>query len=162
MNKLNILTTGGTIDKIYYDDKSDYQIGEPEIGRILRAMNVAFDWEIRALLRKDSLHLNDEDRAEIRQAVMASDDRCYLITHGTDTMVETAAALGDVGERAIVMTGALNPARFIDSDAVFNIGCAVGAVQVLPPGVWIAMNGVIWDPTKVRKNRDANRFEAIG
>lgn len=161
MKKLNILTTGGTIDKIYYDDKSDYQIGEPEIGRILRAINVAFDWEIRALLRKDSLHLNDEDRDEIRQAVMASDDRRYLITHGTDTMVETAAALGDVGDRTVVMTGALNPARFIDSDAVFNIGCAVGAVQVLPPGVWIAMNGVIWDPTKVRKNRDANRFEAI-
>lgn len=161
MKKLNILTTGGTIDKIYYDDKSDYQIGEPEIGRILRAMNVAFDWEIRALLRKDSLHLNEDDRSLIRQAVLASDDRYFLITHGTDTMVETAAALDDVGERVIVMTGALNPARFIDSDAVFNIGCAVGAVQVLSPGVWIAMNGRIWDPHQVRKNRDANRFEAV-
>ncbi len=161
MKKLNVLTTGGTIDKIYYDDKSDYQIGEPEIGRILRAMNVAFEWEIRALLRKDSLHLNDNDRVLIRQAILASDDTHYLITHGTDTMVETAAALGDIGERVIVMTGALNPARFIDSDAVFNIGCAVGAVQCLPPGIWIAMNGRIWDPTKVRKNREANRFEAI-
>ena len=162
MKKLNILTTGGTIDKIYYDDKSDYQIGEPEIGRILRAMNVGFDWEIRALLRKDSLHMSDSDRALIRQAIFASEDRHYLITHGTDTMVETAAVLGDVGDRVIVMTGALNPARFIDSDAVFNIGCAVGAVQVLPPGIWITMNGRVWDPTKVRKNRDANRFEAIG
>ncbi|MGY6588075.1 MAG: asparaginase domain-containing protein [Wenzhouxiangella sp.] len=162
MKKLNVLTTGGTIDKIYYDDKSDYQIGEPEIGRILRAMNVAFDWEIRALLRKDSLHLNSDDRSLIRQAIQASDDRHYLITHGTDTMTDTAEALGDVGDRVIVMTGALNPARFIDSDAVFNIGCAVGAVQALPPGVWIAMNGRIWDPKKVRKNREANRFEAAG
>jgi len=162
MKKLNILTTGGTIDKIYYDDKSDYQIGEPEIGRILRAMNVAFEWEIRALLRKDSLHLNDSDRSLICQAIFASDDSHFLITHGTDTMVETAAALGDVCERVIVMTGALNPARFIDSDAVFNIGCAVGAVQCLPPGTWIAMNGRIWDPTKVRKNRAENRFEAAG
>jgi L-asparaginase len=161
LKKLNVLTTGGTIDKIYYDDKSDYQIGEPEIGRILRTMNVAFDWEIRALLRKDSLHLKDSDRELIRQAVMASDDRHFLITHGTDSMVETARALGDVGDRVIIMTGALNPARFIDSDAVFNIGCAVGAVQVLAPGVWIAMNGRVWDPKKVRKNRDANRFEAI-
>jgi L-asparaginase len=161
LKKLNILTAGGTIDKIYYDDKSDYQIGEPEIGRILRAMNVAFDWEIRALLRKDSLHMSDEDRVLIRQAVMASDDRHFLITHGTDTMVETAAALGDVGDRVIVLTGALNPARFIDSDAVFNIGCAVGAVQILPPGAWITMNGRVWDPKKVRKNREANRFEAI-
>ncbi len=161
MKKLNVLTTGGTIDKIYYDDKSDYQIGEPEIGRILRAMNVAFEWEIRALLRKDSLHLNSDDRSLIRQAIRASDDRHFLITHGTDTMTETAEALGDVGERVIVMTGALNPARFIDSDAVFNIGCAVGAVQALPPGVWIAMNGRIWDPKTVRKNREANRFEAV-
>lgn len=162
MKKLNILTTGGTIDKIYYDDKSDYQIGEPEIGRILTAMNVAFDWEIRALLRKDSLDMNADDRELIRQAVMTSDDGHFLITHGTDTMVETAAALGDVGERVIVMTGALNPARFIDSDAMFNIGCAVGAVQALAPGVWIAMNGRIWDPRTVRKNRSANRFEAVG
>ena len=159
--KLDILTTGGTIDKIYYDDKSDYQIGEPEIGRILRAMSVAFDWEIRALMRKDSLHLNDADRALIRQAIEASSDRHFLITHGTDTMVETAAALGEVGDRVIVLTGALNPARFIDSDAVFNIGCAVGAVQALPPGIWITMNGRIWDPKTVRKNRDANRFEAV-
>ena len=159
--KLDILTTGGTIDKIYYDDKSDYQIGEPEIGRILRAMNVAFDWEIRALMRKDSLHINDADRALISQAIETSSDRHFLITHGTDTMVETAAALGEVGDRVIVLTGALNPARFIDSDAVFNIGCAVGAVQALPPGIWIAMNGRIWDPNTVRKNRHANRFEAV-
>ncbi|AKS40801.1 asparaginase domain-containing protein [Wenzhouxiangella marina] len=161
MKKLDILTTGGTIDKIYYDDKSDYQIGEPEIARILRAMNVAFEWEIRALMRKDSLHINDDDRALIRQAILASDDEHFLITHGTDTMVETAAALGDVGNRVIVMTGALNPARFIDSDAVFNIGCAVGAVQCLGPGIWIAMNGRIWDPRRVRKNRAENRFEPV-
>ncbi|MEN1726818.1 MAG: asparaginase domain-containing protein [Pseudomonadota bacterium] len=161
MNKLDILTTGGTIDKIYYDDKSDYQIGQPEIGRILRAMNVAFDWEVRALMRKDSLHITDADRELIRQAIVTSPDRHFLITHGTDTMVDTAAALGDVGDRVIVMTGALNPARFIDSDAVFNIGCAVAAVQCQPPGIWIAMNGRIWDPACVRKNRSENRFEAI-
>jgi len=161
LNKLNILTTGGTIDKLYYDDKSDYQIGEPEIGRILRAMNVAFEWEVRALLRKDSLHMNDDDRSLIRQAILASDDQHYLITHGTDTMTETASALGDLGQRVVVMTGALNPARFIDSDAVFNIGCAVGAVQCLPPGIWIAMNGRIWDPSQVRKNRAENRFEPV-
>lgn len=160
MDNLNILTTGGTIDKIYYDDKSDYKIGEPEIGRILKAMSVAFRWRVRALLRKDSLHMDDADRRLIREAVLASDDRHYLITHGTDSMTDTAAALAGTGDRVIVMTGALHPARFIDSDAVFNIGCAIGAVQVLPPGVWIAMNGRVWDPEHVRKNRSANRFEA--
>ena len=160
MDALNILTTGGTIDKIYYDDKSDYKIGEPEIGRILKAMDVAFRWEVRALMRKDSLHMIDSDRSLIRQAVLASNDQHYLITHGTDSMTETAAVLSDMGDRVIVMTGALHPARFIDSDAVFNIGCAIGAVQTLPPGVWIVMNGQVWDPAHVRKNRSANRFEA--
>ncbi|MEE4637905.1 MAG: asparaginase domain-containing protein [Wenzhouxiangella sp.] len=159
MDNLNILTTGGTIDKIYYDDKSDYKIGEPEIGRILKDMNVAFRWEVRALLRKDSLHMTDADRSLIRQAVLASDDRHYLITHGTDSMTDTAAALTETGDRVIVMTGALHPARFIDSDAVFNIGCAIGAVQMLQPGVWIVMNGRVWNPEHVRKNRAANRFE---
>ncbi|TVS11345.1 MAG: asparaginase [Wenzhouxiangella sp.] len=161
MNNLTILTTGGTIDKIYYDDKSDYKIGEPEIGRILKAMDVAFRWEVRALMRKDSLHMIDDDRRLIRQAVLASDERHFLITHGTDSMTNTAAELEDTGDRVIVMTGALHPARFIDSDAVFNIGCAIGAVQTLPAGVWIVMNGRIWHPAQVRKNRSANRFEAV-
>ena len=159
MDKLNIITTGGTIDKIYYDDKSDYKIGEPEISRILKDMTVAFKWEVRALLRKDSLHMTDEDRHLIRQAVMASDDRHYLITHGTDTMTDTAGALHDTGDRVIVMTGALHPARFIDSDAVFNIGTAIGALQQLPAGVWIVMHGRVWNPAHVRKNRSANQFE---
>ncbi|MCB1590464.1 MAG: asparaginase, partial [Xanthomonadales bacterium] len=83
-----------------------------------------------------------------------------LITHGTDTMVETARALAPLRDKVIVLTGALNPARFSGSDAVFNIGCAVGAVQCLPDGVYLAMNGRIWHPEQVRKNRADNRFEA--
>ena len=159
ISRLLIITTGGTIDKIYFDDRSDYQVGEPQIRQILHAMNVAFEFEVNALLRKDSLHLSDADRSRIRDAILASDARHVLITHGTDTMVETAAVLRGIPDRTIVLTGALNPARFRDSDAVFNIGCAVGAVQCLPPGVYIAMNGRVWDPAHVRKNRDANRFE---
>lgn len=161
ISRLLIITTGGTIDKIYFDDRSDYQVGEPQISQILNALNVAFEFEVNALLRKDSLHLGDEDRRRIRDAVLASATRHVLITHGTDTMVETAQVLRGVPERTIVLTGALNPARFRDSDAVFNIGCAVGAVQCLPPGVYIAMNGRVWDPAHVRKNRDANRFESV-
>jgi len=159
ISRLLIITTGGTIDKIYFDDKSDYQIGESQISQILRAMNVAFDIEVNEVLRKDSLHMGPQDRLLVRAAVLKSDTRHVLITHGTDTMVETANALQNIGDRTIVLTGALNPARFRDSDAVFNIGCAVGAVQCLPPGVYIAMNGKVWNPAKVRKNRDANRFE---
>ena len=161
ISKLLIITTGGTIDKIYFDDKSDYQVGEPQISQILHAMHVAFDFEVSALMRKDSLHINDNDRKLIRAAVAASNASNVLITHGTDTMVETAAELTGLTDRTIVLTGALNPARFRDSDAIFNIGCAVGAVQCLPPGVYIAMNGKVWDPAHVRKNPRENRFEPV-
>jgi len=159
ISKLLIITTGGTIDKIYFNDKSDYQIGEPQISQILHAMHVAFDFEVTALMRKDSLHIGDTERQLIRATVAASDASHILITHGTDSMVETAAVLGEEENKTIVLTGALNPARFRDSDAVFNIGCAVGAVQCLPAGVYIAMNGKVWDPEYVRKNRRQNRFE---
>lgn len=161
ISKLLIITTGGTIDKIYFDDKSDYQIGEPQISQILHAMHVAFEFEVSALMRKDSLHMEDKDRKLIRDVVSASEARHILITHGTDSMVETAAVLQNIPDKTIVLTGALNPARFRDSDAIFNIGCAVGAAQALPPGVYISMNGKVWDPAHVRKNRRENRFEYI-
>jgi L-asparaginase len=159
ISKLLIITTGGTIDKIYFDDKSDYQVGEPQISQILHAMHVAFEVEVMALMRKDSLHMTDDDRKVIRAAIAGSRTSHVLITHGTDTMVETAVELLGLEGKTIVLTGALNPARFRDSDAIFNIGCAVGAVQSLPPGVYIAMNGKVWDPGHVRKNRNQNRFE---
>jgi L-asparaginase len=159
MQHLSIVTTGGTIDKIYFDDKSDYKIGAPQIGDILDQLGVAFRYEVIALLRKDSLHMGEEDRRLVRQTIEAQPHRHVLVTHGTDTMVETAQVLAGIPGKVIVLTGALNPARFQGSDAVFNVGCAVGAVQTLPEGVYIAMNGRVWDPAKVRKNRDANRFE---
>ena len=161
ISTLLIITTGGTIDKIYFDDKSDYQVGDPQISQILKAMHVAFDFEVRALMRKDSLHIDDDDRKKIHDAIEASDCAHVLVTHGTDSMIETALALTGLEGRTIVLTGALNPARFRDSDAVFNIGSAVGAVQCLPPGVYIAMNGKVWEPDKVRKNRKLNRFESL-
>ena len=161
MQHLTIVTTGGTIDKVYFDDKSDYQIGSPQIGDILTQLGVAFRFDVIPILRKDSLHVTGEDRALMRSTIEAKPHRHVLVTHGTDTMVETAAVLEGIPGKVIVLTGALNPARFQGSDAVFNIGCAVGAVQTLDDGVYIAMNGRVWDPKKVRKNRDANRFEAV-
>ena len=160
MEALLIVTTGGTIDKVYFDAKSDYQVGEPQIGKILDDLGVAFRFHVIPLLRKDSLFINDDDRKLMRATIAAQNERCVLVTHGTDSMVETAKVLADITDKTIVLTGALNPARFDGSDAEFNIGCAVGAVQSLAPGVYIAMNGRIWDPAKVRKNVEANRFEA--
>ena len=162
MEELLIVTTGGTIDKVYFDDKSDFQVGEPQIGQILQELGVAFRFRVIPILRKDSLHLNDGDRELIRATIAAQSSRHVLITHGTDSMVETARALGSLADKTIVLTGALNPARYRGSDAEFNIGTAVGAVQSLQPGVYIAMNGRIWDPRGVRKNVAANRFEAAG
>ncbi len=159
MDQLCIVTTGGTIDKIYFDDKSDFQIGDPQIGRILEELGVAFRFRVIPILRKDSLHITDADRALLRSTIAAQDAAHVLVTHGTDTMVETAHALAGIPGKTIVLTGALNPARFRGSDAEFNIGSAVGAVQSLPPGVYIAMNGRIWDPATVRKNVEKNRFE---
>lgn len=159
MQHLTIVTTGGTIDKIYFDDKSTFQIGAPQIGEILEALGVAFTFEVVPVLRKDSLHMDDNDRAQIRAAIERQPHRHVLVTHGTDTMVETARTLGGIAGKVIVLTGALNPALFKGSDAVFNVGCAVGAVQSLPDGVYIAMNGRIWDPARVKKNVVANRFE---
>ncbi|HEX5663689.1 MULTISPECIES: asparaginase domain-containing protein [unclassified Lysobacter] len=162
MEELLVVTTGGTIDKVYFDDKSDYQVGEPQIGRILEELGVAFRFSVIPIIRKDSLHITQADRELLRDAIAAQPARHVLVTHGTDTMVETAKVLAGVSGKTIVITGALNPAGFRGSDAEFNIGTAVGAVQSLPAGVYIAMNGRIWDPLKVRKNVTANRFEAAG
>ncbi len=159
MKQLAIVTTGGTIDKTYFDAKSDYQIGAPQIGEILTQLEVAFEFSLIPILRKDSLEITATDRELIRNTIAAQPQKHVLVTHGTDTMVETARTLADLENKVIVLTGALNPARFQGSDAVFNIGCAVGAVQSLSEGVWIAMNGRIWNPSTVRKNRQANRFE---
>ena len=162
MEELLIVTTGGTIDKIYFDDKSDYQIGEPQIGTILRELGVSFRFSVIPILRKDSLHLGDADRELVRATIAAQPARHVLVTHDTDSMIATAKVLAAIPGKTIVLTGALSPARFRGSDAEFNIGTAVGAVQSLPEGVYIAMNGRVWDPAKVRKNVEANRFEAIG
>lgn len=158
---LRIFTTGGTIDKVYFDAKSEYEVGEPVVGRILHDAGVTFDFTVKELLKKDSLDLTDDDRAAIRAAVEADPAERILITHGTDTMPETGRALVGIPGKTIVLTGSLSPARFQSSDAVFNIGCAIGAVQSLPPGVYVAMNGRVFKADRVRKNRQANRFEEI-
>src|ERR1700761_5268304 len=112
MDHLLIVTTGGTIDKVYFDDKSDYQVGEPQIGRILEELGVAFRFHVIPILRKDSLHIDDADRELLRATIAAQGTRHVLVTHGTDSMVRTAKVLSSIPGKVIVLTGALNPARF--------------------------------------------------
>ncbi|MDZ7413580.1 MAG: asparaginase domain-containing protein [candidate division KSB1 bacterium] len=162
MARIKILTTGGTIDKIYFDRKSEFQVGDPQIAEVLSEANVVVDYEIQQLMRKDSLDMTDEDRRLIRQAVESDTaHRHFLITHGTDTMIDTARTLQGIPGKVIVLTGAMQPARFRLTDAVFNIGCAFMAVQTLPPGVYIVMNGRVFYPDNTVKNVPLNRFEEV-
>ncbi len=158
---IRFITTGGTIDKIYFDELSQFEIGESQVTHILTEGLIKFDYEIVPLLQKDSLDMTDDDRAQLRDYIAGDDADRYVITHGTDTMPETADALADLGGKTIVLTGALSPARFRSTDAVFNVGMAVAAAQVAPPGVYIAMSGQVFAAGEVRKNRAENRFEKL-
>ena len=159
--EVKIFTMGGTIDKIYFDAKSDYEVGPPQIVDVLREANVTLDHTVEPVMSKDSLELTEEDRLTLRRRIEADPCRRIVVTHGTDTMIETAKCLRGIAEKTIVLTGSLQPARFKVTDAVFNIGSALAAAQCLPPGVYIAMNGKIFDPMKSRKNAKENRFEVV-
>lgn len=158
---IRFVTTGGTIDKIYFDAKSQFEVGDSPIETILSEALVEFDYDIVSLFRKDSLDLTDDDRQALREFIAGDDGDRYVISHGTDTMVQSAAALAEIDGKRIVFTGALSPARFKTTDAVFNVGMAVAAVQVVAPGIYIAMNGQVFPADKVRKNREENRFELV-
>jgi L-asparaginase len=156
---IKFLTTGGTIDKVYFDARSEFEVGPPQVLEIVKDARVTFEYEIESILRKDSLDMTDEDRNLIRQRVEIDACARIVVTHGTDTMVATARALIGIPGKTIVLTGSMQPARFRVTDAVFNIGTAIGAVQSLGEGVYIAMNGQVFNPTRTRKNLEGNCFE---
>jgi L-asparaginase len=156
-----VLTTGGTIDKSYFDALSEYQIVDSGIPALLKEARVVLPFRIEEVCRKDSLELTDADRAAIAERAAHAPERRIVITHGTDTMTETAKALAAIPGKTVVLTGALSPARFAETDAPFNLGMAFAAAQCAPPGVWIAMSGQVFDGLKVRKDRDAGRFVAL-
>ena len=159
--KLKFITTGGTIDKVYFDAKSEYEVGSPQITEILNEARINFDFEVESVLRKDSLDMTDDDRHLIRDKIETDPCERIVIIHGTDTMIQTAGMLEDIPGKTIVLTGSMQPARFRSTDAAFNVGVAVGAAQAMPPGVYIAMSGRIFNPAHCRKNVAANRFEPI-
>ena len=157
---LKIFCTGGTFDKVYYDALSDYQIGNPQVDWILQQANVRFEYGIESILKKDSLEIDDQDRAMIVDKIRAEPCARIVITHGTDTMADTARALQNIPDKTIVLVGAMQPARFRDSDAIFNIGFAVAAASLSSAGVYVAMNGKLFAADQVQKNRAAGQFEA--
>lgn len=159
--KIVFYTAGGTIDKIYFDAKSKYEVGESILDEILKEGNVTFEFESKIIMQKDSLDLTDEDRDIICKAIDNEPNRYIILTHGTDTMATTAKRLQTIKDKVIVITGSMSPARFRSSDAAFNIACAIGAVQTLKDGVYIAMNGTVFTPDNVRKNVEKGIFERL-
>lgn len=156
---IKFIAVGGTIDKVYFDALSKFEIGESNISEILKDARVNFKYDLSSLLKKDSLEMTREDRQIIHQAVENEPCDKIIITHGTDTMIETAKVLSTFKNKVIVLTGAMEPAKFKSSDAIFNLGSAVAAVQILPNGVYLVISGRIFTPDNVRKNRTLKQFE---
>ena len=159
---IRIFVTGGTFDKTYDEIHGGLAFGDTHLGEMLRLGRSRVKVSIRTLMMVDSLEMTAEDRALVVHNCATCEESRIVVTHGTDTMVETAAALAaGVTGKTIVLTGAMIPYAFGSSDGLFNLGSALSFVQALPAGVYIAMNGRCFDWDRVRKNRDTGAFEAV-
>lgn len=156
-----VFTTGGSIDKTYSPMSSNFVVDNPVAGDILNRGNVTVPFVVKPLLRKDSLEITAEERLAIVEMVNQDPHQKIIITHGTDTMIDTAKAIGRQKNKVIVLTGAMQPAAFKYTDADFNVGCAFVAVQLLPPGVYVVMNGRVFDPWKTEKDISRNIFRVL-
>lgn len=157
-----IIQCGGTIDKDYPRTHKGYafEIGEPAVKRVLSRVFPQFEFQIEPLLRKDSQEITAADRELLKETILASEADKILITHGTDTMIETGAFLQNIPDRTIVITGAFLPEKFKDSDADFNLGGATAALQLLEKGTFIVMNGLIIPVNEAVKNAQTGMFES--
>jgi L-asparaginase len=158
--KITFIQTGGSIDKDYPKSVKGYafEIGEPAVKRILERFNPKFEYEIISILKKDSLDMNDKDREKILETCKKIRNDKIVITHGTDTMLETAKKLSKIKDKIVILTGATKPEKFSDSDASFNIGTAIGAVNALGNGVYIAMNGRVFNWEKCKRDLKTGQF----
>jgi L-asparaginase len=165
MSAIAILVTGGTFDKEYDELTGTLAFRQTHLPEMLRLGRSRIDVSIRTLMMIDSLEMTDADRAIIVDACRRAGESRIVITHGTDTMVETARALGAAfpasAGKTVVMTGAMVPYAFGSSDGLFNLGSALSFAQALPAGVYVAMNGRYFAWDRVRKNRESGVFEPI-
>lgn len=158
--KILFIQTGGTIDKDYPRQIKGYafEISEPAVRQILERANPSFEYEIIPLLRKDSLDLTVKDKKKIFEECEKTDTDKIIITHGTDTIIDTAAFLSEIKNKTIILTGAFKPEKFINSDADFNIGAAIGAINVAGNGVFVAMNGRVFKYNEVIRDEETGKF----
>jgi len=161
--KITFIQTGGTIDKDYPRPTKGYafEISEPAVERILKKLNPSFDYEILSVLKKDSFDITEEDREVIYQTCKKQKNNRIIITHGTDTMIETAMKLSDIKNKVIILTGSMKPERFSDSDAPINVGVALGAINILKDGIYIAMYGRVFKWNRVKRNPGTGQFTEV-
>lgn len=159
-DKVLIIQTGGTIDKDYPRKTGGYafEITTPAISRIFQRVNPLLNYKIIELFKKDSTDIIDNEREELKKICCENPAEKILITHGTDTLIETANFLGKIENKCIVLTGAFLPEKFKDSDADFNIGFALGILSVLSNGTYLAMNAALYDPQKVSRDKITGKF----
>jgi L-asparaginase len=160
---IRIVVTGGTFDKEYDELTGSLFFKDTHVGEMLRLGRSEVGVTIQTLMLIDSLEMTDEHRDRLLDVVRESPEKRFLITHGTDTMEVTARSLAgaDIGQKTIVLTGAMIPYKFGSSDGMFNLGSALAFVQALPPGVYVAMNGRAFPAEHVRKNRSSGKFEWV-
>ncbi len=160
MEKIVFIQTGGTIDKDYPHTTKGwaFEFGEPATNRILEKLNPSFEYEVITAFQKDSLEINDEDRSKLVALIHELSCSKIIITHGTDTMKETAEALSVIQDKLIVITGAMRPERFTNSDAAVNVGMAIGAASLLDKGIYIAMHGVLAKHDMIKRNMETGKY----
>lgn len=159
--KLIFIQTGGTIDKDYPNKTKGwaFEFGEPATNRILKKLNPSFEFEVITACQKDSLEITDEDRQNLADIINRQNSSKFIITHGTDTMIETAIYLGKrIDDKLIVITGAMRPERFSNSDAPVNLGCAIASANLIEKGVFVAMNGIVKAYDEIRRNLETGKF----
>jgi L-asparaginase len=163
MKRIRILVTGGTFDKKYDELTGRLFFRDTHVPEMLRLGRCRLDVTVETVMMMDSLDLNDEGRRAIVEQARRSEETAILVTHGTDTMVHTARALAEasLANKTIVLTGAMVPYAFGSSDGLFNLGSALSFAQILPPGVYIAMNGQHFPWNAVRKNTTTGCFEQV-
>ena len=158
---IRIIITGGTFDKHYDEIRGSLTFKDSHLPEILKFVRCSVPIELELNQLIDSLDMHTSNRLRVLESCRGAKEERIVITHGTDTMVQTAQYLARAHGKTIVLTGALTPALFKTTDALFNIGCALAAVQTLPTGVYIAMNGAVFPYDKVRKNLRKNKFEEL-
>jgi L-asparaginase len=159
--KITFIQTGGTIDKDYPHTTKGwaFEFGEPAVNRILVKLDPSFEYNVVTACQKDSLELNDQDRKLILESVKSSDSNKIIITHGTDTMIETAEYLANkVTDKTLVITGAMRPERFSNSEADINLGSAIATCNIASPGIYISMHGIVKEYNKIKRDMETGKY----